>query len=162
MKLLQMADAVRYPRMNTAELRETFLLDKLFEPGAIEVAYVDLDRTVIGSAVPTTVPLTLETYPELRAEYFCERREVGVLNLGDAGSVTVDGEEFKVSNLDCVYIGRGSKKATFTSVDAEKPAAFYLLSYPAHAEFPTRMASFENDIKPGAVHLGAAETCNKR
>lgn len=162
MKLLQMADPVRYPRMTTAELRETFLLDNLFEPGAIQAVYVDLDRTVIGSAVPATAPLQLETYPELRSEFFCERREVGVLNLGSDGTVTVDEQEFKVSNLDCVYIGRGSKQVSFASASEQSPAAFYLLSYPAHTEFPTRMASFEKDIKPGAVHLGSAETCNKR
>jgi 4-deoxy-L-threo-5-hexosulose-uronate ketol-isomerase len=162
MKLLQMADPVRFPRMTTSELRETFLLDGLFEPGALQVTYVDLDRTVIGSAVPTLAPLHLETYPELRADYFCERRELGVLNIGARGTVTVDDQQHELSNLDCLYIGRGSRKVIFASADAEKPAAFYLLSYPAHAEFPTRLATFEHDIKPGAVHLGSTETCNKR
>ncbi len=80
-----MADAVRYGLMNTEELRETFLLEGMFQPGEIEFAYVDLDRTVIGSAVPTTEALKLETEPELRAEYFLERRELGVLNVGGRG-----------------------------------------------------------------------------
>ena len=74
MKLLQMADAVRYPRMTTAELRETFLIEDAFRPGEMVLTYVDLDRAVIGGAVPTEKALALETHPELRAEFFCERR----------------------------------------------------------------------------------------
>ena len=159
MKLLQMADAVRYPRMSTGELREAFLLDGLFQPGAVQLAYVDLDRAVVGSAVPTTAPLELETQPELRAEFFCERRELGVLNVGGAGSVTVDGQVFQTGKLDCVYAGRGSKTISFASADPNAPAAFYLLSYPAHAEFPAKMARFA-DLE--GLKLGASETCNKR
>ncbi len=159
MKLLEMADAVRYPRMTTAELRETFLLDGLFTPGALRLAYVDLDRTVIGGAVPTLAPLELETQPELRAEFFCERRELGVLNVGGAGTVQVDGKEFALGKLDCLYVGRGSKAVSFASADAEQPAAFYLLSYPAHADFSTKMVKFA-DLE--GVRLGATETCNKR
>jgi len=159
MKIVQMADAVRYPRMTTAELRETFLLEGLFSKGAIETRYVDLDRTVIGGAVPTTGPLTLETHPELRAEYFCERRELGVLNVGGTGTVTVDGTKFELEKLDCLYVGRGSKSVTFASADAEEPAVLYLLSYPAHAEYPTKMVKFK-DLD--GLKLGSVETCNKR
>jgi 4-deoxy-L-threo-5-hexosulose-uronate ketol-isomerase len=161
MKLLQMADAMRYPRMTTAELRETFLLEGAFVPGAITLAYVDLDRTVIGGAVPTTTALTLETQPELRAEFFCERRELGVLNVGGAGTVTVDGTVFELGKLDVLYIGRGNKDVSFASADAAAPAAFYLLSYPAHAEHPTKRVTFA-ELQAGAVHLGSEETCNKR
>ncbi|HEU4636207.1 MAG TPA: 5-dehydro-4-deoxy-D-glucuronate isomerase, partial [Edaphobacter sp.] len=114
MRLYQMADSVRYGLMNTEELRETFLLEDLFQPGEIEFAYVDLDRTVIGSAVPTGSPLKLETEPELRAEFFLERRELGILNVGGAGSVTVDGKTFQMDKLDCLYVGRGSKDVSFT------------------------------------------------
>jgi 4-deoxy-L-threo-5-hexosulose-uronate ketol-isomerase len=159
MKIVQMADVVRYPRMTTAELRETFLLEALFREGEIETRYVDLDRTVIGGAVPTTKALTLETHPELRADYFLERRELGVLNVGGAGSVTVDGQVFALGKLDCLYVGRGSKVVTFASDDAKTPAAFYLLSYPAHTVHPTKLAKFA-ELEP--VHLGSEETCNKR
>jgi len=159
MRLYQMADAVRYELMNTEDLRETFLLEDFFQPGQIEFAYVDLDRTVIGSAVPTDKALKLETEPELRADYFLERREIGVLNIGGAGSVIVDGKTFDLSKLDCLYIGRGSKDVSFASNDAKTPAQFYLLSYPAHAEHPTAMVKF-GDLKP--VELGSVETCNKR
>ena len=161
MKIVQMADAVRYPRMTTAELRETFLLQGLFAPGSVTVNYVDLDRTVVGGAVPLGSALTLDTHPELRSEYFCERREIGVLNVGGSGMVTVDGQKFALGKLDVAYAGRGSKVVTFESDDAENPAAFYLLSYPAHAEFPAKMVTFA-ELQGGAVHLGLVETCNKR
>jgi len=159
MKLLQMADPVRYARMTSEELRETFLLEGMFTPGAIEFAYVDLDRTVIGSAVPTTAALKLETQPELRAEYFLERRELGVLNVGGEGSVVVDGVSFELGKLDCLYVGRGSKSVTFSSKSSAEPAAFYLLSYQAHAVYPTKMVKFA-DLQ--GLALGSSETCNKR
>ena len=82
MRILQMADLVRYPSMTTTQLRETFLLSDLFKPGELKLTYVDLDRTVIGSAVPASAPIALPTYNELKAEYFTERRELGVLNIG--------------------------------------------------------------------------------
>jgi 4-deoxy-L-threo-5-hexosulose-uronate ketol-isomerase len=159
MKLLQMADPVRYARMTSEELRETFLLDDLFAPGRIDLAYVDLDRTVIGSAVPTSTPLTLETQPELRAEYFLERRELGVLNVGGSGSVSVDGKAFELDKLDCLYVGRGSQSVIFSSKSAAAPAAFYLLSYQAHAQHPTTMVK-RADLQ--GMALGTPETCNKR
>jgi 4-deoxy-L-threo-5-hexosulose-uronate ketol-isomerase len=159
MKILQMADRVRYSRMTTAEKRDTFLLEGMFKPGAIELAYVDLDRTVVGSAVPVGLPLKLETQPELRSDYFCERRELGVLNVGGSGTVTVDGKTFDMSKLDCLYVGRGSKEIIFNTVKAEEPASFYLLSYLAHAEYPTAMVKFA-DLE--GLKLGATETSNKR
>ena len=159
MKLYQMADPVRYQRMTTAELRETFLLEGLFTPGEIQLTYVDLDRTVIGSAVPTASSLKLETQPELRADYFCERRELGVLNCGGAGSVEVDGATFELDKLDVLYVGRGSKSVTFSSAGSENSAAFYLLSYQAHANYPTTMVKFK-DLT--GLKLGASETCNQR
>jgi 4-deoxy-L-threo-5-hexosulose-uronate ketol-isomerase len=159
MKLLQMADPVRYARMTSAELRETFLLEGIFNPGKIEYAYVDLDRTVIGSAVPTSGPLTLETQPELRAEYFLERRELGVFNVGGSGSVNVDGVTYDLDKMDCLYISRGSKAVSFASKDASAPASFYLLSYPAHTEHPTQIVKCA-DLK--GLDLGSTETCNKR
>ena len=159
MRLYQMADSVRYGLMNTEELRETFLLEDLFEPNTIDLAYVDLDRTVIGSAVPADTPLKLESEPELRADYFLERRELGVMNVGGAGTVTVDGQTFEMDKLDILYVGRGSKEVTFYSKDAANAAEFYLLSYPAHTEYPTTMVKF-GEMKP--VELGSFETCNKR
>jgi 4-deoxy-L-threo-5-hexosulose-uronate ketol-isomerase len=159
MRLYQMADSVRYGLMNTEELRETFLLEGMFEPGEIELAYIDLDRTVIGSAVPTKSALKLKTQPELRSDYFLERRELGILNVGGAGSVIVDGKTFELDKLDCLYVGRGSKEVSFKSKKATNPAYFYLLSYLAHAEHPTAMVKFA-ELK--GLELGSIETCNKR
>ena len=159
MKLLQMADPVRYSKMTTEELRETFLLQGLFGAGDVECVYVDLDRTVIGSAVPMAAALKLESYPELRAKYFLERRELGVLNVGGPGTVVADGVSFDLEKLDCLYVGRGTKSVAFLSKSEDEPACFYLLSYPAHREFPTAMVKF---AELDGLKLGAAETCNKR
>jgi 4-deoxy-L-threo-5-hexosulose-uronate ketol-isomerase len=159
MKILQMADLVRFRTMTTAELRETFLIDDLFQAGRIEVRYVDLDRTVIGSAVPTAKPLKLETDYALKANYFLERRELGVLNVGGAGTVTVNGEAFALGKLDSLYVGRGNEDVVFASADAEEPAAFYLLSYPAHAVYPTTLMKA---AEQGKTPLGKAENANLR
>jgi 4-deoxy-L-threo-5-hexosulose-uronate ketol-isomerase len=159
MKLMQMADAVRYRTMTTAELRETFLITDLFQPGRIDCVYVDLDRTVIGSAVPLDAPLVLPTYDELKAGFFTERRELGVLNIGGAGSVTVNGERFDLKNLDALYVGRGNESVSFSSDDSAYPAEFYLLSYPAHAVHPVSKIQSAQEAR---VKLGAAQTANQR
>jgi 4-deoxy-L-threo-5-hexosulose-uronate ketol-isomerase len=159
MRILQMPDAVRYPTMSTAQLRESFLLSDLFQPGTVQNVYVDLDRTVIGSAVPLDKPLALLTYPELRADSFTERRELGVLNIGAPGKVRVDSEAFALDNLDCLYIGRGNREIVFSSEDPAHPAEFYLLSYAAHAEYPTRLSK-RKDLQP--VNLGTTATANVR
>ncbi len=159
MRLIQVADGVRYPRMTTEELRAAFLVEKLFQPGSIDLVYVDLDRTVIGSAVPLDEALTLETDPDLRADYFAERRELGILNIGGPGLVAVDEKKFELTNLDALYVGRGSRDISFTSFDAATPAEFYLLSYPAHSAYPA--AKIESRAIDPAV-LGAPETANHR
>jgi len=147
-KILQMADAVRYRTMTTEELRETFLLSDLFQPGKVSLTYVDLDRAVIGSAVPTGEPLPLPTEDALRATFFTERRELGILNIGAAGTVTVNGVAHELKNLDALYVGRGNEKIVFSSADPKLPAEFYLLSYPAHAVHPTKLVhSVDSSVK---------------
>lgn len=159
MKILQMADAIRYRTMTTGEIRETFLLEDLFEPGLISLTYVDLDRTVIGSAVPTSEPLLLPADDALKAAYFTERRELGILNIGGPGHVTVNGEKFDLRRLDALYVGRGNEGIQFASADATQPAEFYLLSYPAHAVHPAQLILSDEQAK---VSLGAPETANLR
>ncbi len=159
MKLLQMADAVRYRTMTNAELRSTFLLTELFQPGRIDLAYVDLDRTVIGSAAPAGEPLVLPCDDALKANYFTERRELGILNIGGPGRVTVNGESFNLDNLDALYVGRGNESVSFASHESGRPAEFYLLSYPAHAAHPTRLIQSEGLAR---VKLGAPATANQR
>lgn len=159
MKTILMADPVRYPRMTTNELRETFLLNGSCAPGEIHLSYVDLDRAVVGFAAPAGNPLALSTYPELRAKYFLERRELGVLNIGGSGTVTVAGKSYELANLDVLYIGRGNEQVTFASNDKSSPAVYYLLSYPAHGDFPVALVR-KGQASP--TELGSLETCNKR
>ena len=158
-KILQMADAIRYRTMTTEELRATFLIDDLFHPGEIGLTYVDLDRTVIGSAVPAAQPLFLPTDDALKASYFTERRELGVLNIGGAGRVKVNGVPFELKKLDALYVGRGNQEIVFSSVDPAHSAEFYLLSYLAHATHPTQLIRSAEQAK---VSLGATETANLR
>ncbi|NLP11955.1 5-dehydro-4-deoxy-D-glucuronate isomerase [bacterium] len=159
MKTRIVADPVRFLRMTTEEIRNTFLLDSLFKPDVIEMVYCDVDRAIVGSAVPTAKPLALEAASELRADFFTQRRELGVLNTGAAGQVKVDGKVYRMNNRDGLYIGRGSREIIFSSDDPVSPAYFYLLSYPAHREFPTMQAAKKD---AAATHLGSAEQCNQR
>jgi 4-deoxy-L-threo-5-hexosulose-uronate ketol-isomerase len=158
-KILQMADSIRYRTMTTEELRGTFLIDDLFRPGEIGLTYVDLDRAVIGSAVPTGERLFLPTDDALKASYFTERRELGILNIGGAGVVKVNGISFELEKLDALYIGRGNEEIVFSSTDPAQPAGFYLLSYPAHATHPTQLIRSAEQAK---ITLGAAQTANLR
>jgi len=148
-----------YPKLSTAELRDAFLIESLFAPGKLELVYSDADRAIIGSAVPTSTTLKLSADAELRAAYFCERRELGILSIGGDGAVEVDGKRYEMGKLDCLYVGRGSQNVSFSSKDAAQPAAFYLLSYPAHATFPTTHARVK-DAAP--VELGSVADANRR
>jgi 4-deoxy-L-threo-5-hexosulose-uronate ketol-isomerase len=159
MKMLQMADAIRYRTMTTEELRETFLVKDLFQPGQIDLIYVDMDRAVIGSAVPTADALRLPTDDALRASYFTERRELGILNIGGAGTVKVNGIAYEIDRLDALYVGRGNEEIVFSSADATRPAEFYLLSYPSHATYPTQLIHSAQSQK---AKLGSPETANQR
>ena len=159
MKTILMADPVRYQRMTTEELRETFLLDALYEPGKIHLNYVDLDRAVVGMVAPVEGAIALPTDADLRASYFTERREVGVLNIGGSGTVTVEGKSYELENLDVLYVGRGNADVSFESRDKSAPAVFYLLSYPAHASYPVTVVRKADAIP---TELGSVETCNKR
>ena len=150
MKTVLMADPVRYLRMTTEELRETFLLGSLCEAGKIHLNYVDLDRSVAGFAAPADAAIVLPSYPELRANYFTERRELGALNIGGAGSISVEGKSYEMNNLDVLYIGRGNKEVSFASKDKSAPAVFYLLSYSAHADYPTDAGS-QRRSEPGGT-----------
>ncbi len=148
-----------YKQLDTEALRSAFLIDSLFQPDRLDMVYTDADRAIIGSAVPTTGPIQLVAEAELRAAFFCERRELGILNVGGRGSATVDGTRYDLGKLDCLYVGRGSKEISFESQDASQAAAFYLLSYPAHAAYPTVLA---RQTDATAVELGTAADANRR
>ena len=157
---------VRYSRdphsfagMSTSEIRDEFLVDDLFAPNEIKLVYLHVDRMIVGSAVPTRQPLILEAGAELRADYFTERREVGVFNIGEPGGITVDGQEYGLGRREMLYIGRGSQEIAFSSDDANRPARFYIVSLPAHRQYPTTDAP---QSQANRVDLGSSETANER
>jgi 4-deoxy-L-threo-5-hexosulose-uronate ketol-isomerase len=152
-------DPHSFERMNTAEIRDEFLIADLFAPGEIRLVYLHIDRMVVGSAVPTGQPLRLEAGAELRADYFAERREIGVFNIGEQGSITVDGQEFGMAHREMLYIGRGSREIAFASADAGRPARFYLVSLPAHQAYPTTHAT---QAQANRIDLGSKEAANER
>ena len=147
-----------YKRMTTGELRDAFLVD-LFKGGELNLLYCEVERSIVGAVVPSGRSLKLEAGVELATDYFCQRREVGVLNIGGNGTVTVDGTEYQMDNLDGLYIGRGSKEIIFDSVSSEEPARFYLISYPAHTDYPTQQAK---KADANALAMGSVEDANKR
>ncbi len=159
MKILQLADSNRFSTMTTRELRQSFLVTDLFQPGKVSLIYIDLDRTVIGSAVPTDAPLRLPADDELRASYFTERRELGILNIGGPGRITGDTTRYELQRLDALYIGRGIEHIEFSSLDAQDPAEFYLLSYPAQISHPSQLIT---SASLDRVRLGTAANANVR
>ncbi len=160
MDILHSPDIESYKQLITPALREKFMLETLFQHDALKLAYWDVDRTIIGSAVPTSKPLSLSApYELIAADYFCERREVGVINLGGAGSITTDGKTWQLAKCDTLYIGKGTKEISFESTDAATPAKFYIISYPAHTEYPTALAT---KADANRVELGSKEAANER
>lgn len=150
----------QFQRLNTEEIRTHFLVQNLFEPGELVLNQWDVDRTIIGSAVPTDSALRLEAGDDLLiADYFTQRREVGVLNVGGNGRVTVDDETYDMAPRDILYVGRGNEEVTFHSENARTPARFYLMSYPAHETHPTaHLAKAEADL----TELGEQEKASRR
>ena len=159
MEFLFTADRERYRRMTTSELRESYMVDGMFVPGEMTLCYTDIDRAIVGSAVPLADSLALPVHKELASDFFAQRREIGVINIGGAGKITVDGETYDVQNRDSLYIGRGSKDVEFRSDAADDPAQYYILSYPAHAEYPIKLVK-QSDAK--RMELGSTEECNER
>jgi 4-deoxy-L-threo-5-hexosulose-uronate ketol-isomerase len=148
-----------YKTYDTEAIRNQFLLESLFEIGSINFVYTHYDRMIVGGAMPTGKALELPNFPILKADYFLERREVGVINVGGDGVVTVEGEKFTLSKLDCLYIGKGTQNVSFSSVNPSQPAVLYILSAPAHAKYPTRLLQKK---EAESNSLGSLETSNQR
>ena len=154
----------------TQRLREEFLIQGLFVPGEIKLVYSHIDRIITGSATPAESALELTAGDELRAKYFCERRELGVINIGGKGTITVDGKVYTVDYKEGMYIGMGTQKIVFESADASNPAKFYLNSAPAHRTCPTVLIKPEGTPEEGVVivkdenkvELGSLELSNHR
>ncbi|MBP5163863.1 MAG: 5-dehydro-4-deoxy-D-glucuronate isomerase [Lachnospiraceae bacterium] len=155
---------------DTKRLREEFLVEKVFREDEIYLVYSHIDRIIFGSAVPVDKELKLLAGDELRAQYFLERRELGIINIGGDGIVTADGKEYNVISRDGMYIGRGTKDISFRSKDPKNPAKFYLNSAPAHMTYPTVLIKREGTAGEGEVvikpenkkELGTLEDANHR
>lgn len=144
---------------DTEALRRHFLVEALFVPGQVSLTYSHHDRFVLGGAMPSTAPLQLPVPKALGQPRFLAQRELGVINIGGAGRVRVDGSGYDLARLDCLYIGKSSQELAFESVSADEPAKFYMTSAPAHAVYPTRLIRMAD-----ARHqlLGDAATANCR
>jgi 4-deoxy-L-threo-5-hexosulose-uronate ketol-isomerase len=146
-------------RMTTEELRSAFLIEDIFEPDQLVLHALDLDRVVLGGAMPVNAPIRLEPPPALAAEFFTERREVGVLNIGGAGRVRAADQCHELNRKDGLYIGRGVRDVQLESADSRTPARFYIISYPAHAEHATTRVTH---AEAAPTDLGAQESANRR
>lgn len=159
MNIRQTCSPREVANMNTESLRCAFLVDQNFAPGAIQLTYSHYDRMIIGGAMPLDAPLTLAAPVELRAQYFLERRELGVINVGGPGSVSAGTQVFHLSKLDCLYLGKGTEPVRFASASADDPARFFLLSAPAHQAYPDRLMT---SAEAAPSRLGSNETANDR
>lgn len=146
--------------LDTTGLRNNFLIKNLFKADQVHFVYTHYDRYMVGGAMPITQKVSLDTIPELlKEEYFLNRRELGIINVGGKGAVEVDGVLFELAYKEALYVGKGNKEIIFSSLDPANPAKFYLNSTPAHRTFPTKKVSKDNAIKK---ELGALETANHR
>lgn len=145
--------------MSSNDLRKAFLVESLMSRDKVTAVYSHFDRMVIGGVVPGGTPLTLTTPDAFKSKFFLERREIGIINIGGEGSVTVDGTRYNMNKLDCVYAGKGGKELVFESNDTGSPAKFYFLSSPAHHIYPTVMMTNKSSAP---LQLGSRETSNER
>lgn len=154
----------------TQRLREEFLIQNLFMPDEIKLVYSHIDRIITGAATPVSKTLALTAGDELRAEYFLQRREMGVINVGGTGMITIDGKQFELDYKDGMYIGMGARDISFSSKDGTDPAKFYINSAPAHKAYPTVLIKPEGESGEGIVivkdenkvELGSLEESNHR
>ena len=144
---------------DTKKLRERFLISNLMEDGKINLVYTHYDRYIVGGVVPTKSSVQLETIDAIKANYFLERRELGIINVGASGVVSVDGEDYNLAYKEALYIGRGAENVIFSSDSQSEPAKFYLNSTPAHKSYPTKKISQD---QAEIVELGSVETANAR
>jgi 4-deoxy-L-threo-5-hexosulose-uronate ketol-isomerase len=145
--------------MNTQQLRENFLVQHLMQANQIQLVYSHFDRVIVGGVMPVSNPVLLPNEAELRADYFLERRELGIINVGGAGKVEADGVVYELNKLDALYLGKGTRSVSFTSASADQPAQYFLLSAPAHHTYPNRRMQ-KDEAAP--VHLGEKATSNER
>lgn len=144
---------------NTEELRSEFLIENVLKQDKIEWTYSHYDRFMVAGVVPVKSSVSLETIDPLKASYFLERRELGVINIGGTGAVSVDGKKYTLAHKEALYVGQGNKEVIFESDDSKNPAQFYLNSTPAHKAFPVKKIGTD-DVE--VIELGSPETANAR
>lgn len=145
-------------KYTTEELREHFLILDLFQEDQVKLVYSMYDRLIVGGISPTNKPLILETTNDLKANFFLERRELGIINVGGKGKVTIDGNEYELNNKEALYVGKGNKEVVFEKINNEQPL-FYINSAPAHHSYPTKKIT-KNEAE--IVELGDSKYANKR
>ena len=143
----------------TEELRKHYLMETVFVADEVNLMYSHVDRVIAGGVMPVETEVKLEGCKELGSEFFLERRELGLINIGGSGKIVLDGVEYKMASKDGLYVGMGVKEITFASDSAENPAKYYVNSAPAHVAYPTVKIDIAN---ANAVHLGDLENSNKR
>ena len=144
---------------DTERIRKEYLVSGIMKKDEINMVYSFNDRLIVGGCVPASKKLTLDTIEPLKSEHFLDRRELGVINVGGAGSVIVDGEEMKLDYKEALYVGMGVKDVQFVSADPAKPAHFYINSAPAHTSYPTKRVTLAD---ADVAELGSLETSNAR
>ncbi len=144
---------------DTSRIRKEFLVENLMVPGEVNMVYSFYDRYIVGGIVPTSTPIKLEPHDELKAEYFLQRREMGIINVGGDAKIVADGTEYVLQYKEALYLGRGVKDVVFESVDASKPAHLYINSAPAHKELPSKHVTLKD---ANVLQLGSLETSNER
>ena len=144
---------------DTQRLRDEFLVQDMFKPESIELVYSYYDRFIVGGAMPVSKKITLDTIDPLKAPYFLERRELGIINIGGKAIITVDGKSYDLDRKEALYVGKGNKEVIFASADPSTPAKLYLNSAPAHKEYPTKHVTLADAI---VQDMGSAATSNER
>ncbi len=152
-------------RYDTSQLREHFMMPVVMKADEFNFTYSLYDRLIFGGVVPVKKTMQLETIEPLKAEYFLQRRELGVINTGGDGIVSVDGKDYELHFSDAIYVGRGHKSVTFRSKDAANPAKFYINSAPAHKEYKTQVVSIDGrkgTLKSDSFAAGSMQESNDR
>ncbi len=152
-----------FRRYTTEETRQEFLIENLYVANEVVSVYSHVDRMVTLGCMPTSEKVSidkgLDVWKNFGTQYFLERREIGIFNIGGEGTITADGVKYKLGYKDCLYITKGTKEVYFESTDSEKPAKFYMVSAPAHCAYETKLITIQEAAKKP---LGAMETSNKR
>ena len=160
MKILHSVHPDDFKTYQTEQIRKRFLADGLAETGEVNCVYTHEDRIIAGIAKPSSKQIELPNYPNLRAEYFLERREIGIINVSSgSGKIIADGQTYILNKFDCLYIGKGVKSVSFLADDAVNPPVFYLLSAPSHKTYPTSLMTIGEAVK---VKTGSSSTANDR